>query len=318
MILLGALLLTGIVVATLTFTRGSGFSIIDRDCPDDVRYGVALTVPASPEADVVLVDGDGGVTRATRDGRSFAPSFSPDGTKIAFTRAAAYSDTMGFERQWIVTSNVDGSDERKLTDGQHLDLEAAWSPHGNVIVFTRADFDPTDRDYAGGLMSVPASGGEPRVLLADDKIWPRSAEWSPDGKRIAFLSEEDLYVMNADGSDLQKVASGLGAEAVAWSPDGKTFAFESGGIYTLTFEEPNPRLWRSGSEYLAPDFSPDGTHFLYIVRPTGRLRGDFEGTRALVEPIEGGEAQPLAEDDLSPEWVGGIGGYGAKDWLDCP
>lgn len=322
-IFVGALLLVGIVLATVLFTRQSGFSIVDDDCPDSTRYGVALSVFGDPEGDVALVDREGRVTKVTRDGRSFAPSFSPDGTRLAFTRASGYSDTMGFEKQWIVTSNVDGTEERKLTDGRHFDLEAAWSPDGDVIAFIRGDLDPKDRDYSGGLMIAAADGGTPRVLLAeDDKIFPRSPQWSPEGDRIAFVSDGDLYVIDADGSGLRKIAADLGTDAVSWSSDGETFAFqmdgwEEDGIFTLTLDEPKPRMWRTGSEFLAPEFSPDGTHLLYIERATGRLRGDFEGTRAIVAPLEGGKAKPLAKDELNPDWVAGIGGYGAKDWLDC-
>lgn len=317
-IFVGALLLVGIVLAAVLFTRQSGFSIVDGDCRDSVRYGVALTVYGGPEGNIALVDRKGQVSEITNDGRSFAPSFSPDGTKLAFTRASGYSDTMGFEKQWIVTSNVDGTGVSKLTNGQHFDLEAAWSPNGDVIAFTRGDFIPNDSDFSGGLVTVPATGGAPEVIFEHENLLPRSAQWSSDGNRIAFLLEESLYVIDADGSNPTKIADGIGDQGIEWSPDGETFAFQSDGIYTLTFEDPTPRQWRSGSEYLAPEFSPDGSHLLYIVRSTGRLRGDFEGTRALVEPLDGGEAKRLAKEGLSPEWVAGLGGYGAKDWLDCP
>jgi dipeptidyl aminopeptidase/acylaminoacyl peptidase len=315
---LGVLLVAGVVITAVVLVDSAGFSIVDEDCTGSVRYGVAVTVSADPEGDIALVDREGRVTRLTRNGRSFDPSFSPDGTRLAFTRGSDYSDTGGFFSQWIVISNVDGTNVRKLTDGRHFDFEPAWSPGGDTIAFVRGDLHPKADRIKDGLMLVPANGGKPRLLFAEDNLEPRSPQWSPDGDQIAFVADESIHVINEDGSGLRTIASDLGIDALSWSPDGQTFAFENGGIFTLTFDEPSPRLWRSGSEFLAPEFSPDGTHFLYIVRPTGRLRGDFEGTRAMVAPVEGGEPQPLTQNEGHPASEGGIGGFGGKDWLDCP
>lgn len=317
-IVLGALLVAGVVVATVVRVDSAGVPLVDDDCSDSVRYGVAVTVPGDPEGDIAVVEREAQVTRLTRNGSSFHPSFSPDGTRLAFTRGSDYSDTGGFFSQWIVISNVDGANVRKLTDGRHFDFEPAWSPDGDVIAFVRGDLHPKARRIQAGLMLVPASGGKPRLLFTEDNLEPRSPQWSPDGDRIAFVARESIHVINEDGSGLRTIASDLGIDAVAWSPDGQTFAFENGGIFTLTFDEPNPRLWRSGSEFQAPEFSPDGTHFLYIAQPTGRLRGDFVVDRYMVAPVDGGEPQLLARKRVPATGTGGIGGFGGMDWLKCP
>jgi TolB protein len=59
--------------------------------------------------------------------------------------------------------------------------------------------------------------------------WP---VWSPDGKHIAFTSNRDgnydIYVMNADASDLRNVTRDPGQDNyAAWSPDGERLAFIS-------------------------------------------------------------------------------------------
>ena len=317
-------LVSGGVVAVLALTQQEG-GIVDDACPSGTRYGIAITVAGDPKhndglfsADIAVVNSEGQVTKLTQDGNSFDPSFSPDGSSVAFTVGSEYDDTGGFMSQRIASSNVDGTDVRDLTDGEHLDLEPAWSPDGDVIVFTRADLDPNDRDYAGGLMTVPVGGGEPKLLFAKDGFEPRSAEWSPDGQQIAFVADESIYVIEKDGSELRPVASDLGLGAFTWSPDGQTFAFTTDGIYTLTLEEPNPRQWASGSEFGTVEYSPDGSHFLYIVQATGRLRGDFEGTRLMIAPVDGGEPQIfLDENEKASGSSGGIGGYGGQDWLRC-
>ena len=67
-------------------------------------------------------------------------------------------------------------------------------------------------------------------------IWNFSFDpaWSPDGQKIAFTSNRDgggndwdIYVMNADGSDIARLTDGAGNEYPAWSPDGQKIAFVS-------------------------------------------------------------------------------------------
>ena len=74
----------------------------------------------------------------------------------------------------------------------------------------------------------------------------RDPRFSPDGKRLAFSSRRDgnsdLYIMNADGSDVRRVTSHSAVDgAPAWSPDGKFLAFHSNRdgnfeIYTIRIE----------------------------------------------------------------------------------
>ena len=74
------------------------------------------------------------------------------------------------------------------------------------------------------------------LLLAgacgDDPGFDRSPAWSPDGSRIAFESFRDrnheIYVMNADGSDVIQLTDNRGFDrSPAWSPDGSRIAFDS-------------------------------------------------------------------------------------------
>lgn len=95
-------------------------------------------------------------------------------------------------------------------------------------------------------------------------------KWSPDGNKIAFsisrhLDEPvggssftpDLYVMNADGTEITKVTES--AYSFSWSPDQRIFLFESyGDIYTVSIDGGNlVRLTETG-DYEKPTFSPDG------------------------------------------------------------
>ncbi len=75
----------------------------------------------------------------------------------------------------------------------------------------------------GGIVTVNANGGGAATLTSGlDPVW------SPDGKKIAFTRwsvPQGVYVMNADGSDLDMVFGINGAKSPAWSPDGAKIAF---------------------------------------------------------------------------------------------
>jgi TolB protein len=99
--------------------------------------------------------------------------------------------------------NADGSGQAKLTDSPMAEDSPAWSPDSRRIVF-RA-YDPRGGSLAIWLMNADGSG---HTLLTDrlKGAWMPglSPVWSPDGGRIAFMSEQDgnreIYVIEPDGS----------------------------------------------------------------------------------------------------------------------
>ncbi len=80
-----------------------------------------------------------------------------------------------------------------------------------------------------------ADGSNPVNVTAASDAYEFSPDFSPDGSRIAFISDRDdfagdLFTMAADGSDVVKVAgsdTGLEAASPAYSPDGEQIAYET-------------------------------------------------------------------------------------------
>ena len=161
-------------------------------------------------------------------GAASHPSFSPDGTLVAFEWNG---DEHGRYGIWIKEI---GSDKlRRLTSSAMDDHAPAWSPDGRDIAFLR---DASRRDAA--LIIVPAPGGAERQVA----VLPRGSSfvWSPDGRWIAYSLSMPDYVRSMAGQmGIQAVSletgqtvrittpgpSFLGDAFPAFSPDGKRLAF---------------------------------------------------------------------------------------------
>ncbi len=107
----------------------------------------------------------------------------------------------------FTTANID------VRSGTWMNVDL--SPDGKTIVF----------DLLGDIYTMPASGGEATALMTDI-AWQMQPRFSPDGKYIAFTSDEDggdnLWIMKADGSDAKAVTTETFRllNSPAWSPDG--------------------------------------------------------------------------------------------------
>ncbi len=206
--------------------------------------------------EVVDSDGDNPHPVATLDQASAQwPSWSPDGTKILFTKVTFPDPFDRREDLWVVNAN--GSNLHALISTPTFDEEEpAWSPDGSQIAF-----NSPDPNTGSPRLYVVNADGTGRQLLGKGG----SPTWSPDGARIAF-TRGDLFTIRADGSDLRRVTYLYGvhdqsAQYPSWSPDGSALVFESwrisgGRIATVGLDESDPVPLTDGADGRQPEWQP--------------------------------------------------------------
>jgi Tol biopolymer transport system component len=173
----------------------------------DVGGGVPSPIRA-PERRKFPGHTDPGHTRRTH---LFNPALSPDGTQIA------YIDGMTEYGNTLRVMNTHGTDVRVLIKVANcwLPSQPAWSPDGTYLLFACPD----------GLRIVRADGsGLSHIVRRHvENLWP--PDWSPDGKRVAFLvytapQRFQLAIADADGSNIRTFGRDVFSDSVAgaWNP----------------------------------------------------------------------------------------------------
>ena len=140
--------------------------------------------------------------------------------KIAFERG---NETAEHD---IYAINSDGTGEINLTHNGSNNRQIAWSPDGSQIAFF-SDGDGRDNYYDIHVAKADGSGSPIRVSYTGNA---RQPAWSPDGRSIAF-SDEFLYTVHPDGTELRALTGTGRSEYPTWSPDGSKIAFS----HTLGF-----------------------------------------------------------------------------------
>lgn len=232
----------------VNLTNSPGWEEIDPVwSPDGTKIAFSGNVPATgnPDANYEIftmnADGTNIVQQTfTVEGlgefvQSFAPSWSPTGTEIAFE---------GWRISWaqIIKVPADGSGTEVIltsTTDFASKFQPDWSPDGTKILFT----------WSGGAQDIfvmNQDGSNPVNLTADlPGSDQRDPSWSPDGARFAFTDTRfwnipdfntEIFVRNADGSgEIQVTDHPSIDDTPSWSPDGATIIFSSarGGFFEI-------------------------------------------------------------------------------------
>jgi Tol biopolymer transport system component len=251
------------------------------------------------------------------------PAWSPEGGRVTFVRR---QNLRGRPDLYVMSAS--GGGRTRLTSTLVPERDPSWSADGTHIVYAA-------RTSPGGpfrIFLAQADGSGPVQLTTQTAgSADRSPVFSPDGTRIAFVSDRDggfpeLYLMNADGSGVTRLTkNALVDGSPSWSPDATALVVErccENGtsdivrLDLLSGLETNLTASTTQHEF-DPAFAPDGSRIVFVAFEVGvgnidvwMMNADGSGPVRLTQ-----EPAP----DLSPDWqplpICTIRGTGAVDDL---
>jgi len=261
---------------------------------------VAFSRSSGTGSDLFAVDYDGeGLLQLTANRElNLCPSWSPDGSEIAFTsyrnhqqglyilntangkvHQISAQDGLNYGADWhpggeellvslskgnnpeIYRINPQGKIIKRLTVSNAIEISPSWSPGGRDLVFT------SDRTGTPQLYIIDSDGAGRRRLTFEGR-YNDSAVWSPGGDKIAYATREgnftQIVVMRSTGEDRRVVTDRRwrNCEDPGWAPDGRhiVFASDRSGVFKLYVFDAEENTFRQLTFGDEPDISPAWSH----------------------------------------------------------
>jgi serine/threonine protein kinase len=237
------------------------------------------------------------ITSGTGDERG--PSWSPDGTQIAFYGADA--DQSNFD---IFVVSANGTNLRNLTASPDIDERyPTWSPDGAQIAFhsnADSDFD---------IYTIDVASGQQRALTFNT-AQDLGPDWSPSGRYIAYHTDQwsstyQIAVVDVNSLEVHQLTRAEDDinSFPTWSPNGNEIAYNTirdnaVNIIIMQADGTGVRALTSSAERESfPDWSPDGRYILY-------QHGPESASSLRVMPAEGGDWVSITGSNANflPDW----------------
>jgi dipeptidyl aminopeptidase/acylaminoacyl peptidase len=180
--------------------------------------------------------------------------------------------------------------------------DAQVSPDGRWVAYVVTSTDMKENATDADVWLVSTSGGGP-VRLTTSKKNDNQPRWSPDGKRVAFISAREekpqIFLISPTGGEAEKLSdSKTGVQSFQWSPDGRFIAYttfptpkaDDGSLSDIWVADAKTGQARKLVDNEGPDasprWSPDGRSIAYLTRDA--KLGVIGQSRLNVIPAEGG------------------------------
>lgn len=301
-----------------------------RWTPDGKSVSFLGLAADKPQVFVAAVSG--GEARAVTTAPEGVTNYewSPDGKSLAYlTRdpASAEEQRQRKDNSFVIHAGApdpatrlwvqppDGAPARALTPPSLYVDSFSWAPNGSEIVYAGAPISGFAAQYAGRLYAVSPAGGEPRKVV-DHPGMNTAPQYSPDGKRIAFVStngrselmaSRSLTVVDAHGGPPPRVfvLKDAWVSDIVWARDSRSvYLLCNDGLFAQGLEMFDQPLVRvdvesghaeriAGGANFTPSITRDGSRLAYK-SVTGSSMGDV-----VVQTTANGKTAKLTE--VNPE-----------------
>jgi TolB protein len=218
-----------------------------------MSYGEQEGNPQSDREVYVMNASDGSGKKNLSDNGEFvedyAPTFSPDGQKVAYTSYGAQTSNPEGDAEVYVANAADGSGKQNLSDNGYFnwDQSPSFSPDGQKIFYSSDGEQASNPEGESEVYVMNASNGTKKKNLTNNGLDAYDslfyAQVTPDGQGLLYTSQgaqasnpegdQELYLMNAsDGSgkkNLSNNGGGVDEFYGVFSPDGQKLLYQSDG-----------------------------------------------------------------------------------------
>lgn len=211
----------------------------------------------------------------------------------------------------LLSSSLDGQEKRPMTFEDFSALRTVGapqlSPDGSLILYNVRTADLAANTRASVSYSISSKGGTPQRFPSSD-LTMNEAVWSPDGKKIAYTSGSQLWVIDANGLNPRQLTSlHGGASGPVWSPQGDRIAFVSSGYPECSDDACNVATAKARADNPVKAIVTDELMFRHWDK-----YGDGTRSHLYVVSLDGGapvNLTPNARFDVPPPPFGGSEGY---------
>jgi Tol biopolymer transport system component/DNA-binding winged helix-turn-helix (wHTH) protein len=256
-----------------------------RMSPDGKKIAASIFDVNRGANDMWIIDTETGASRRAITDRDLVdnPVWAPDSKRLAFSRASRATETL----RLFVRGIGDTDPEEPLPD-DFFQIPTDWSRDGRFIAFTNTTFAQVQNEFRGDVWLIDMARGKKVIRLISSPFHEATPAFSPDGRWLAFSSNEsgraEVYLQSFEAGESprlvgeRRLVSHNGAAAIRWRPDGKELFYLGGDsrVYAvpitlspkLQIGEPSP-LFAISTEaraalhsFMGFDVSPDGQRFL--------------------------------------------------------
>ena len=245
----------------------------------------------SYEIATISLDGGGPIRLSGNTGLDHVPSWSPDGTRIAFVAEPPRQRYFLHRSTRLYTMAADGTDVLDVVPslGGVTLSPPQWSPDGQRLSFlVKEDAEKYPRHYPRPILLYTVGLDGSKLQRISETI--TSPSWSPSGNHLAFGRNDGevdaIYTVKPDGTDEQKLVDAPGVQQVSWSPNGNEILFVTESVHVVR---------------------PDGAGLTEVYTGVGRAAWSPDGSRIAIYDDRSGRVVSLARDGTDLRVVAEVG-----------